>query len=261
MKVIILCGGKGTRLREETEYRPKPMVPIGNRPILWHIMKTYAHYGHKEFIVCLGYKGEIIKDYFRNYLWNTCDTTLMLGRNPSVKFHTRHTEEDWSVTLADTGEDSMTAYRIRLVKDYLGDDEEFLLTYGDGVGAVDLPASIDTHRRLGKTCTLTAVHPPGRFGELGISTEGLVEGFNEKPQTEVGFINGGYMVCNRRIFDYLPDDPSVMLEAEPMKNLTADGQLGAFRHQGFWQPMDTYAEFGLLNRLWADGKAPWKVWD
>jgi glucose-1-phosphate cytidylyltransferase len=260
MKVVILCGGKGTRLREETEYRPKPMVPIGNRPILWHIMKTYAHYGHKEFILCLGYKGDMIKDYFRNYLWHTCDTTLMLGRKPKVKFHNNHDEEDWSVTLADTGENSMTAYRIRLVQKYLDNDDTFLLTYGDGVGDIDIPASITSHKKSGKVCTLTAVHPPGRFGELGVGSDQTVIGFNEKPQTEGGYINGGYMVCSRRFFDYLPDDPKIMLEQEPMKRLTTDGQLGAFKHDGFWQPMDTLQEFNILNGLWDTGKALWKVW-
>jgi len=260
MKVVILCGGKGTRLREETEFRPKPMVPIGNRPILWHIMKYYAAFGHKEFILCLGYKGDMIKDYFRNYLWHTCDTTLMLGRAAAVQFHNRHDEEDWSVTLADTGENSMTAYRIRQVERYLGTDETFLLTYGDGVGNVDISGSIAQHRRMKKTCTLTAVHPPGRFGELGLGTGLAVRSFNEKPQTEGGYMNGGYMVCDRRLFDYLPDDAGMMLEQEPMKKLTADDQLSAFKHEGFWQPMDTFQEYTLLNKLWEAGQAPWKIW-
>ena len=260
MKVVILCGGRGTRLREETEYRPKPMLPIGNRPILWHIMKIYAHYGHKDFILCLGYKGDMIKEYFRNYLWNTCDTTLFLGRESEVKFHTRHTEEDWSVTLADTGENSMTAYRVWLIQRYLAGDENFLLTYGDGVGNINVNESIEFHRRSGQICAMTAVHPPGRFGELGLDEDGRVHGFNEKPQAEGGYINGGYMVCNRRIFDYIPDDPGMMLEQEPMRRLTADGQLAAYRHEGFWQPMDTFQEFGLLNGLWEKGAAPWKVW-
>ncbi len=260
MKVVILCGGRGTRLREETEFRPKPMLPIGNRPILWHIMKTYAHHGHREFILCLGYKGEMIKDYFRNYLWNTCDATLRLGLDPGAKFHTRHDEEDWTVTLADTGENSLTAYRVRLIEKYLGDDPTFLLTYGDGVGNIDINASIRFHEKSGQICAMTAVHPPGRFGELGLGGDGRVEGFNEKPQAEGGYINGGYMVCSRRIFKYLPEDAGVMLEQEPMRKLTAEGQLAAFRHEGFWQPMDTFQEFTLLNSLWEQGKAPWKVW-
>lgn len=261
MKVVILCGGKGTRLREETEYRPKPMLPIGNRPILWHIMKIYAFHGFKEFILCLGYKGDIIKDYFRNYMWNTCDMTIQLGHRPGTVFHNGHGEEDWSVTLAETGEESMTAYRLRLVEKYLGDDEEFLFTYGDGVGPMDIRKSIDHHRACGKAVTLTAVHPPGRFGELGLNGDTTVRGFNEKPQVEGGYINGGYMVCNRRIFDYLPDDPNMMLEQDPMRNLSGDGELGAFLHKGFWQPMDTYQEFLMLNRMWDSGNAPWKIWD
>ncbi len=260
MKVVILCGGRGTRLREETEFRPKPMLPIGNRPILWHIMKTYAHYGHRDFILCLGYKGDMIRDYFRNYLWNTCDATLRLGIEPEIRFHTRHDEEDWSVTLADTGENSMTAYRVRLIEKYLGDDDAFLLTYGDGVGNIDINGSIEFHRRSGQICAMTAVHPPGRFGELGLDETGRVQGFNEKPQAEGGFINGGNMVCSRRIFGYLPEDPGVMLEQDPMRRLTAEGELGAFRHEGFWQPMDTFQEFTLLNSLWEKGNAPWKVW-
>ena len=236
------------------------MVPIGNRPILWHIMKTYAYHGHKEFILCLGYKGEMIKDYFRNYLWHTCDTTLLLGRNPSVKFHSNHDEEDWSVTLADTGENSMTAYRIRQIKKFLGEDKHFLLTYGDGVGDIDIPTSIEQHKKSGKVCTLTAVHPPGRFGELGLDADATVHGFNEKPQTEGGYINGGFMVCSRKLFDYLPDDPGMMLEQAPMREMTEAGVLGAYQHEGFWQPMDTFQEFTLLNKLWDTGKAPWKLW-
>lgn len=260
MKVVILCGGRGTRLREETEYRPKPMLPIGERPILWHIMKTYAHHGFNEFILCLGYKGDMIKEYFRNYLWNTCDITLDLGRNPQVQFHTMHTEEHWRVTLADTGENSMTAYRIYLIRKYLNGDDTFLLTYGDGVGSIDIAQSIAAHHASGKICSLTAVHPPGRFGELGLAADGAVLGFNEKPQAEGGYINGGYMVCSSRLFDYLSDDPEMMLEQEPLRRITAEGQLGAFKHEGFWQPMDTFQEFNLLNSLWASGKAPWKVW-
>jgi len=260
MKVVILCGGRGTRLREETEFRPKPMLPIGNRPILWHIMKTYAHYGHKEFILCLGYKGEMIKDYFRNYLWNTCDATLRLGLDPEPKFHTRHNEEDWTVTLADTGENSMTAYRVRQVERHLGEDPAFLLTYGDGVGNIDINGSIRFYEKSGQVCAMTAVHPPGRFGELGMDESGRVHSFNEKPQTEGGYINGGYMVCSRRIFKYLPDDAGMMLEQEPMRKLAAEGQLAAFRHEGFWQPMDTFQELTLLNNMWERGTAPWKIW-
>ncbi len=260
MKVVILCGGKGTRLREETEFRPKPMLPIGERPILWHIMKTYAHHGHKDFILCLGYKGDMIKDYFRNYLWETSDVTLRLGRQPDVRFHHRHDEEDWSVTLADTGENSMTAYRVRLIERYLGADEQFLLTYGDGVGNIDINASIAQHEHAGKVCTLTAVHPPGRFGDISLGADTSVRAFNEKPQAEGAYINGGFMVCRRDLFHYLPEDPTMMLEQTPMKRLAAEDRLGAYKHEGFWQPMDTLYEFNLLNRLWDTGSAPWKVW-
>lgn len=260
MKVVILCGGKGTRLREETEFRPKPMVPIGGRPILWHIMKTYAHHGHKEFILCLGYKGEMIKDYFRNYLWNTCDVTFSLGRTSALQFHNRHAEEDWTVTLADTGEESMTAFRIRQIQRYLPPGEDFLLTYGDGLSNIDVNDSIRSHQASGKICTLSAVHPAGRFGALRIEDDGAIQTFSEKPQFEEAFVNGGYMVCNQRIFDYLPNDPDVMFERQPMDDLVRDGQVNAFKHEDFWQPMDTYQESQYLNKIWAEGKAPWKVW-
>lgn len=260
MKVVILCGGKGTRLREETEFRPKPMVPIGRRPILWHIMKTYAHYGHKEFILCLGHKGEMIKDYFRNYLWNTCDVTLSLGQSAATEFHGRHDEEDWRVTLADTGEDSMTAYRVKQVQRYIPAGESFLLTYGDGLSTIDINASIAAHEASGKVCTLSAVHPAGRFGAIRIESDNAIHTFTEKPQFEEAYVNGGYMVCSHRFFDYLPNDPAVMLERQPMDALVRDGQLNAYKHEDFWQPMDTYQETQHLNQLWAEGRAPWKVW-
>jgi glucose-1-phosphate cytidylyltransferase len=260
MKVVILCGGKGTRLQNETEFRPKPMLPIGDRPILWHIMKTYSHYGFNEFVLCLGYKGEMIKEYFRNYLWNTCDTTLSLGQSRETKFHTRHSEEDWKVTLADTGQDSPTGDRVFQIRKYLDPDDTFLLTYGDGVGNIDIPASIKFHQDKGKICTVTAVHPPGRFGELTLNDDSAVCGFNEKPQTEVGYINGGYMVCSNSLFKYLEAQPGVILEEEPLQRLAAEGQMTAYKHEAFWQPMDTYREFLLLNGLWRSGNAPWKVW-
>jgi glucose-1-phosphate cytidylyltransferase len=261
MKVVILCGGKGTRLREETEYRPKPMVPIGNRPILWHIMKIYATCGFNEFVLCLGYKGEMIKDFFRNYLWMTSHVTLRLGRQSKVKFHNHHPEEDWTVTLADTGEDTLTAGRIRRIKQFIGEDAEFFLTYGDGVGNIDIAAALAFHRRHGKKLTVTAVRPPGRVGELGVGPRGQVIEFNEKPQAAAGCINGGFFVASRGIFDYLGEDADqIMFEQEPMQTLAREGQLMAFPHEGFWQPMDTYTEYGLLNRLWAEGKAPWKIW-
>jgi len=261
MKVVILCGGKGTRLREETEYRPKPMVPIGNRPILWHIMKIYASQGFKDFVLCLGYKGDIIKDFFRNYLWMTSDVTLRLGRKAAVRFHNHHDEEDWSVTLADTGEETLTAGRIQKIKPFIGNDPNFFLTYGDGVGNVDIRASLKFHRQHGKALTITGVHPPGRFGEMVIQKDGSVEQFNEKPQATEGRINGGFFVASRRVFDYLEGDcERMMFEQQPLRTMASKGDLMAFPHDGFWQPMDTYSEFNLLNKLWAEGKAPWKTW-
>jgi glucose-1-phosphate cytidylyltransferase len=260
MKVVILCGGKGTRLREETEFRPKPMVPVGNRPILWHIMKTYAHYGHSEFILCLGYKGEMIKDYFRNYLWNTSDVTLKLGANPGVQFHSVSEEANWSITLADTGEESGTAFRIKSIQQYVPAGEPFLLTYGDGLSTIDIRAAVAAHHAAGKICTVSAVHPAGRFGALRIEDDSHIHMFTEKPQFEEAYVNGGYMVCAYRLFDYLPVDSTVMLEREPMQRLAKDRQLHAYKHEGFWQPMDTYQEAQHLNALWNQERAPWKVW-
>ena len=260
MKVVILCGGKGTRLREETEYRPKPMVPIGDRPILWHIMKTYATHGHKDFILCLGYKGEMIKDFFRNYLWMTSDVSLRLGRSPRIKLHNYHNEEDWNVTLADTGQETMTACRLKLVQQHIPRGETFLFTYGDGLSDIDVNATIKEHRRFKKICTISAVHPAGRFGSLNIEGDGSIRTFVEKPQVEQTYVNGGYMVCDYKIFNYLTDNPAIMFERAPIANLVRDGQLHSYRHEGFWQPMDTYQEMQYLNQLWADGKAPWKTW-
>jgi glucose-1-phosphate cytidylyltransferase len=256
MKTVILCGGKGTRLREETEYRPKPMVPIGNRPILWHIMQRYARYGHNEFVLCLGYKGDVIKDYFRNYRWNSHDVTVSLDRPQAPKFHAPDGAEDWTVSLVDTGLESLTAWRVRAVRSHVGKGS-FFLTYGDGVGNIDLKELLAFHRKSGAVCTLTAVHPPGRFGEVRLGKNGRVESFNEKAQTETGYINGGFMVCEPEIFNYLPDDASIMLEEEPLRRLVSEGKLAAYRHNSFWQPMDTYQEFSLLNRLWDAGHAPW----
>ena len=240
MKVLILCGGKGTRLREETEYRPKPMVPIGGRPILWHIMKYYAHFGHKDFILCLGYRGDMIKEFFRNYLWNVGDVTLSLGRTQAIRFHDHHDEEDWTVTLAETGAESMTGYRVRQARRHLKPGEPFLLTYGDGLSTIDINASIAQHEAAGRVLTVSAVHPAGRFGSLSIDDAGRIRRFQEKPQMETAYVNGGYMICDHRIFDYLPDDPTVMLERQPMEALLRDHQLASYRHEGWWQPMDTY---------------------
>jgi glucose-1-phosphate cytidylyltransferase len=257
MKVVIFCGGLGTRLREETEFRPKPMVPVGERPILWHIMKTYAHHGHKEFILCLGYKGEAIKDYFRNYHWNTSDVTLSLGAKPKIKYHTQHSEEDWTVTMIDTGQNTMTGGRLKRVLPYIKDDT-FLLTYGDGVTDSDINASIAFHKKQKKILTITAVQPPGRFGDLEI-TNGTVTAFKEKPERQAGFINGGFFVVDRRVGQYLGDDTCVF-ENEPLDQLATEKQIVAYQHSGFWQCMDTYREQQLLTGLWNSGQAPWKVW-
>jgi glucose-1-phosphate cytidylyltransferase len=257
MKVVILCGGLGTRLREETEFRPKPMVPIGGRPILWHIMKTYAHYGHKEFVLCLGYKGEIIKDYFRNYHWNTSDVTLKLGRTPEITYHTAHEEEDWCVTLLETGQETQTGGRLRRALPYIHSDT-FLLTFGDGLTDSNINASIEFHKKHGGIATVTAVKPSGRFGELAMDGQ-TITAFHEKPEKEAGFISGGFFVFNRRIGQYLEDDRTV-LEKKPLEQLTRERQLKAYCHDGFWQCMDTFREQEMLNKMWTAGNAPWKVW-
>lgn len=257
MKVVIFCGGLGTRLREETEFRPKPMVPIGEQPILWHIMKIYAHYGHKDFVLCLGYKGEVIKEYFRNYHWNTSDVTLRLGARAQIKYLNQHSEEDWSVTLVDTGQATMTGGRLKRVLKFI-DEEEFLLTYGDGVTNSDINASIALHRAHQRVVTITAVQPTGRFGDINIKN-GAVTAFREKPEKEAGFINGGFFVMNKRIGEYLTDDKCI-LEQQPLNQLASEGNITAYVHTGFWQCMDTYREQQLLTNLWNSGEAPWKLW-
>jgi glucose-1-phosphate cytidylyltransferase len=257
MKVVILCGGLGTRLREETEFRPKPMVPIGGRPILWHIMKFYANYGFKEFILCLGYKGEVIKEYFYNYQWHRNDVTLRLGAKPEITFLTQHPEEDWQVTLVDTGQATQTGGRVRRALAHIPDDE-FLLTYGDGVCNVPLPELIDFHRGQGGLATLTAVKPTGRFGELSL-TEDKVTSFREKPETESGYVNGGFFVLKKGIGKYLGGD-DCNFESEALPRIADDGRLSAFRHDGYWQCMDNLREVEVLNRLWDSGHAPWKIW-
>lgn len=260
MKVVILCGGKGTRLQEETEYRPKPMVPIGKQPILLHIMKYYASFGHNEFILCLGHKGDIIKDYFRNYIWNTSDITMTLGSKKSIEFHRDETELDWKVTLADTGSDSMTACRIKKIQHYIPEGESFLLTYGDGLSTIEINKSIETHNDSEKILTISAVHPAGRFGSMQIDTNGNIHQFSEKPQYDDSLVNGGYMVCDYSLFNYLDNDPNVMFEKEPINKLLQAGELNSYVHKGFWQPMDTAKEAQYLNKLWEKGNAPWKKW-
>lgn len=259
MKTVILCGGFGTRIRDVAEDIPKPMIPIGGTPILWHIMKYYAYFGHKDFVLCLGYKSEVIKDFFVNYRQRIADFTLHLDGSRSPEYYDDPQESDWKVTLAETGLNAMTGARVRKVRKYV-DDEIFLLTYGDGVGNVDLRQLVEFHRSHGRIMTVTSVQPPGRFGELSIAADGRVAGFNEKPQSVGGAISGGFFVCNKEIFEYLGDGDDVVLEREPMENLVRDGELMAYVHEGFWQPMDTYREFKLLNELYATHRAPWIVW-
>lgn len=259
MKTVILCGGKGTRIRDVSESLPKPMLPIGERPILWHIMKGYASHGIRDFVLCLGYKGWLIKEFFLNYRAMNSDVTVGLGENQSVTYHARGLE-DWNVTLADTGLESMTGSRLAAVRRYVEADDLFLLTYGDGVADVDIGKLVEFHRAHGKIATLTAVRPVSRFGELSLDGSRIRE-FREKPRATAGLINGGFFVFDaRRIWSYLAEGPDVILEREPLQRLAADGELMAYEHGGFWEPMDTYREFVLLNDLWTSGKAPWKTW-
>lgn len=258
MKVVVLCGGLGTRLREETEFRPKPMVEVGGRPILWHIMKIYAHYGMREFILCLGYRGNMIKDYFLNYEAMNNDVRISLGRKSHVEFMGAHQEQDFTVTLADTGLNTMTGGRLQRVARYLEDDDTFLLTYGDGLSDVNIRSLIEFHKTHGKIATVTSVPPVSRFGVLDADAQGRVERFMEKPKAN-GLISAGFFVFSRRIFDYL-NGPECILELEPMERLAREGQLMAYRHDGFFYAMDTYREYQHLNELWASEKTPWKVW-
>jgi glucose-1-phosphate cytidylyltransferase len=236
------------------------MLPIGGKPIVWHIMKMYARHGVRDFVLCLGYRGWVIKEFFLNYKAMTADLTVTLGQHGAVEVLGRHDEEDWRVTLAETGEKTQTGGRVAAVRRHVEGDEPFLLTYGDGVSDVDIGKAVAFHQQHGRVATVTAVRPPGRFGEMVIDG-GQVTEFNEKPQTSEGFINGGFFVLDgRRIWDYIGGDPMTALEGVPLRALAADGQLLAFPHTGFWQPMDTSREYGLLNDLWAAGKAPWKTW-
>lgn len=258
MKVVILCGGQGTRLREETEYRPKPLVEVGGRPILWHIMKLYAHYGLDEFVLCLGYRGNMIKEYFLSYEAMNNDFTVCLGQKNQVLYHGAHTEQDYRVTLADTGLDTMTGARVKRVQRYL-DDDTFMVTYGDGISDLNIRDVLDFHRSHGRLATVTTVRPTSRFGILELNADGQVIDFAEKPQLD-GWASAGFFVFNRRVLDYLSDEPHCVLEREPLERLAADGQLLAYRHDGFFFAMDTYREYLYLNELWTSGTAPWTVW-
>lgn len=257
MKVVILCGGLGTRLREETEFRPKPMVEVGGRPILWHIMKTYAFHGFREFVLCLGYRGNYIKEYFLNYEAMNNDFSICLGQKSYIRYHGNHTEQGFGVTLADTGIESMTGGRIRRIEKYI-DGDTFLLTYGDGVSDVDIRNLLEFHKEHGKIATVTTVPPISRFGMMELDGADRVRKFTEKPTTD-GWMSAGYFVLNRSVFDYLGGDDCVF-EREPLERLAADGQLMAYRHQGFFYAMDTFREYQHLNALWSAGDAPWRVW-
>lgn len=256
MKVVILAGGYGTRIRDVAEDIPKPMIPIGPYPILWHVMKTYAHFGHTEFIVCLGYKGQVIKEFFLNYEAYTRDLTVSFGSNSGVVYHGGHNESDWKVTLADTGTRSMTGSRISRIRRYV-DGEHFMLTYGDGVSDVDLDRLLAFHKSHGKILTVTGVRPPGRFGEMVGEPDGHIVEFNEKPQASGGRISGGFFVASPELFDYLDDREDLVFEQGPIRSLVLDRQLIMFEHDGFWQPMDTSRDYESLNTLYASGKAPW----
>jgi glucose-1-phosphate cytidylyltransferase len=257
--VVILCGGEGSRLKEETEMRPKPMLEIGDRPILWHIMKLYAAHGLTDFILCLGYKGHIIKEYFLNYKTFGSDLRVELGPGGRVEYLNCNGDEDWRVALVETGQKAMTGARVARAAKYV-DTDVFCLTYGDGLGDIDITALLDFHRRHGKLATVTGVRPPGRFGELQMEGSGRATEFNEKLQASEGFINGGFFVFDRSFVErYLAADDDCTLEREPLQRLARDNQLMVYVHKGFWQPMDTFREWRLLNELWESGRAPWRV--
>lgn len=256
MKAVILAGGLGTRLSEETSVKPKPMVEVGGKPILWHIMKQYSAHGVNEFVICCGYKGYVIKEYFANYFLHMSDVTFDMSNNEMYVHEKR--AEPWKVTLVDTGEHSMTGGRLRRVKEHLKDEEAFCFTYGDGVGNVDISRLISFHKEHGKKATLTAAYPPGRFGALNIEN-GKVLSFQEKPKGDGAMINAGFFVLSPEVIDLIPDDASVW-EQEPLNKLSDDGDLMAFEHKGFWQPMDTLRDKLHLEKLWQDGNAPWKIW-
>jgi glucose-1-phosphate cytidylyltransferase len=256
MKAVILAGGFGTRISEETSTRPKPMIEIGGKPILWHIMKMYSHHGIREFVICCGYKGYVIKEYFANYFLHVSDVTFDM-RNNSMHVHQKRAEP-WTVTLVDTGDNSMTGGRLKRVSEYVNSEESFCLTYGDGVSDINISNAISFHREHGKLATLAATFPPGRFGALEIINHRVAK-FNEKPKGDGAMINGGFFVLNPKVLSYIKGDETVF-EQEPMMRLAVDGELMAFQHSGFWHPMDTLRDKIYLEDLWASGRAPWKSW-
>lgn len=258
MKAVILAGGLGTRLSEETDIKPKPMVEIGYRPILWHVMKIYSSHGVNDFIICCGYKGYVIKEYFANYFLHMSDVTFSMKDN-TMKVH-QNNAEPWTITLIDTGENTLTGGRLKRVRSYVQDDEAFCFTYGDGVGNINITELINFHKSHGKLATLTATRPPGRYGALILDSKDQVEYFKEKPEGDGSWINGGFFVLNPNVIDRIDDDQTSW-ESEPLAGLAKDGELFAYKHSGFWQPMDTLREKIILNDLWNDGVAPWKTWD
>jgi glucose-1-phosphate cytidylyltransferase len=257
MKAVILAGGLGTRISEETSSRPKPMIEIGGKPILWHIMKIYSAHGINEFVICLGYKGYMIKEYFANYYRHMSDVTFDFSNN-SETIHSNNAEK-WKVTLVDTGDESMTGGRVKRIYDYIKNDESFCLTYGDGVSDVNISDLIKFHKAHGKLATVTAIQPPGRFGALHIDDKNNVADFHEKPNGDGSFINGGFFVLSPKVVKYIAEDKTFW-EQEPLRNLASEDQLTAFKHNGFWQPMDTLRDKTHLEDLWKSGKAPWKIW-
>lgn len=257
MKAVILAGGLGTRISEETHLKPKPMIEIGGKPILWHIMKSYSAHGIHDFIVCCGYKGYIIKEYFANYFLHMSDVTFDMENNKMVVH--QQNAEPWRVTLVDTGDETLTGGRLKRVENYIKDEKAFCFTYGDGVSDVNISELIDFHLQHGKLATVTAVQPPGRYGALNMQGDGSVRGFIEKPKGDGGWINGGFFVLSPKCIDYITGD-RISWEVEPLTKIAQEGQLKAFEHTGFWQPMDTLREKNLLEDLWLSGKAPWKAW-
>ena len=258
MKVVILAGGFGTRISEESHLKPKPMIEIGEKPILWHIMKEYSACGLNEFIICCGYKQHVIKEWFADYYLHTSDVTFDFTKENKMTVH-NNVSEPWKVTLVDTGLNTMTGGRVKRIQPYVG-DETFMLTYGDGVSDVDIRKLLEFHRQHGKLATLTAISTNQRFGVLDVNESGKIDGFREKSKMDGAVINGGYMVCEPKVFDYITEGDSTVLEQKPLQNLAADGQLMAYLHEGFWQCMDTQRERQKLEELWASGSAPWKTW-
>jgi glucose-1-phosphate cytidylyltransferase len=258
MKVLILAGGFGTRLSEETDIKPKPMVEIGGKPILWHIMKTYSHYGINEFVILLGYKGYYIKEYFANYFLHQSDVTIDMSSG-DIEVH-NNSSEPWKVTLLDTGLNAMTGARVKKAKDHIG-NEPFLLTYGDGVANVDIQATLDFHKKHGKLMTMTSAQPDGRFGALDINENDKVVAFKEKPKGDGSWINAGYFVCQPEVLDYIPQGDDAVLEQEPLKNLAKDGQIYTYKHNDFWMPMDSLRDKIKLDEMCESQDAPWMVWD